>query len=428
VAHFPKPAAGSWTENYPELGTGRVDYTDSIDPAFFEAEREAIFKRTWLNVGRIERFPRTGSYFSKELPSAGPGMSVIVVKTKDGSVKAFHNVCRHRGNKLVWNDFPRQETSCSWRQFTCKYHPCRYSLDSELIFIQQEGEFFDVDKSRYGLVPVRCEVWEGAHGPSAAQRVVRPVGPDRRDPVARSVATRCQPGQSAAVGHRFLPLLPQLHAADLGSRLVSDLSLLADHRRQAHLRAAGRETGATVPLPFAGDSWVVWERTDGVGSALGADLPIRRRPGGAGRGTARAGLVAGWYRPGDAVTGASTCLGPPAIRPPDRLVSSDSAPAGRNRGGHRRSGGNPARGHVRTRRSRLSAGQDGGRPRRADRRAALPASPRQDRLHRLARAAPPCGAHAGAGWNARQRKGTDPVGGSFAARQKICCTAGPALI
>jgi phenylpropionate dioxygenase-like ring-hydroxylating dioxygenase large terminal subunit len=161
LPHFPKPAAGSWTENYPELGTAPVDYTDSIDPAFFEVERDAIFKRTWLNIGRVGRLPRTGSYFTKELPSAGRGMSVIVVKTKDGSIKAFHNVCRHRGNKLVWNDYPHEETSGTCRQFTCKYHAWRYSLDGDLTFIQQEDEFFDVDKSQYGLVPVRCEVWEG---------------------------------------------------------------------------------------------------------------------------------------------------------------------------------------------------------------------------------------------------------------------------
>jgi phenylpropionate dioxygenase-like ring-hydroxylating dioxygenase large terminal subunit len=161
LAHFPKPDAGSWTENYPELGTAPVDYTDSIDPAFFEAERDAVFKRTWLNVGRVERLPRTGSYFTKELPSAGKGMSVIIVKTKDGSVKAYHNVCRHRGNKLVWNDFPNEETSGTCRQFTCKYHAWRYDLDGKLTFIQQEEEFFDVDKSDYGLVGVRCELWEG---------------------------------------------------------------------------------------------------------------------------------------------------------------------------------------------------------------------------------------------------------------------------
>lgn len=161
MAHFPKPAVGSWTKNYPELGTAPVDYSDSIDPAFFEAERNAIFKRTWLNVGRVERLPRTGSYFTKELPSAGKGMSVVVVKTKDGSVKAFHNVCRHRGNKLVWNEFPNEETNGTCRQFTCKYHAWRYSLDGDLTFVQQENEFFDFDKGDYGLVPVRCEVWEG---------------------------------------------------------------------------------------------------------------------------------------------------------------------------------------------------------------------------------------------------------------------------
>jgi phenylpropionate dioxygenase-like ring-hydroxylating dioxygenase large terminal subunit len=161
MPHFTKPAAGSWTENYPELGTAPVDYTDSIDPAVYAAEQEAIFKRTWLNVGRVERLPRVGSYFTKELPSAGPGMSVVIVKGKDGTIRAFYNMCRHRGNKLVWNDYPHEETSGTCRQFTCKYHAWRYSLEGELTFVQQEDEFFDLDKSAYGLKQVRCEVWEG---------------------------------------------------------------------------------------------------------------------------------------------------------------------------------------------------------------------------------------------------------------------------
>ena len=57
MPHFAKPAEGSWTEHYPELGTAPVNYSDSIDPAYYEAERAAIFKRTWLNVGRVERLP-----------------------------------------------------------------------------------------------------------------------------------------------------------------------------------------------------------------------------------------------------------------------------------------------------------------------------------------------------------------------------------
>ena len=49
----------------------------------------------------------------------------------------------------------------SCRQFTCKYHGWRYQLDGELTFVQQEDEFFDLDKSDYPLVSVRCEVWAG---------------------------------------------------------------------------------------------------------------------------------------------------------------------------------------------------------------------------------------------------------------------------
>ena len=44
MPHFPKPAEGSWTEHWPELSTAPVDYTDSDDPAYYELERESIFK------------------------------------------------------------------------------------------------------------------------------------------------------------------------------------------------------------------------------------------------------------------------------------------------------------------------------------------------------------------------------------------------
>ncbi len=56
---------------------------------------------------------------------------------------------------------PLEETSGFCKQFTCKYHAWRYDLDGHLTFVQQEGEFFDLDKNRYGLVSVHCEVWEG---------------------------------------------------------------------------------------------------------------------------------------------------------------------------------------------------------------------------------------------------------------------------
>ncbi|RAY16930.1 aromatic ring-hydroxylating dioxygenase subunit alpha [Actinomadura craniellae] len=159
MARWPKPAEGSWTEHYPEIGTGLISFEDSVSPEFYELEREAIFRRAWLNVGRVEQLPRKGSYFTKEVRVART--SVVVVRDGGGGVRAFFNVCRHRGNKLVWDEFPGEETSGFCRQFTCKYHGWRYGLDGALNFVQQEGEFFDLDKEDFGLVPVHCEVWAG---------------------------------------------------------------------------------------------------------------------------------------------------------------------------------------------------------------------------------------------------------------------------
>jgi len=159
VDQFKKTSSGSWTEQYPELGTGPISYEDSTSPEFFELEREAIFKRAWLNVGRVEELPRDGSFFTKELPPARA--SVIVVRDVNGEIRAFHNVCRHRGNKLVWEGSPREETRGFARQFVCKYHGWRYGLDGACGYVHQEEQFFDLKKSDHGLVPVHCETWAG---------------------------------------------------------------------------------------------------------------------------------------------------------------------------------------------------------------------------------------------------------------------------
>jgi hypothetical protein len=58
---WPKPSEGSWTEHYPELGTEEVSFDDCVSPEFYDLEREAIFKRVWLNVGRVEQVPKFGS-------------------------------------------------------------------------------------------------------------------------------------------------------------------------------------------------------------------------------------------------------------------------------------------------------------------------------------------------------------------------------
>ena len=98
---------GKFTTDYPELGTGPVSYEDSISEEFFVAERKAVFERNWLCVGRIERLPRKGSYFTRDLP--GRLASIVVARDLDDTVHAFHNVCAHRGNKVVWQEHPARE-------------------------------------------------------------------------------------------------------------------------------------------------------------------------------------------------------------------------------------------------------------------------------------------------------------------------------
>ncbi len=150
---------GKFTPHYPELGTAPVSYDDCISEEFFAAERQAVFERTWLCVGRVERLGRRGSYFTRDLP--GRLASIVVARDLDDTIHAFHNVCAHRGNKVVWQEHPQAETAGTCRAFACKYHGWRYGLDGRVIHVTNEQEFFDLDKSRLRMPPVHCEEFAG---------------------------------------------------------------------------------------------------------------------------------------------------------------------------------------------------------------------------------------------------------------------------
>jgi phenylpropionate dioxygenase-like ring-hydroxylating dioxygenase large terminal subunit len=150
---------GKFTPAYPDLGTGPVDYEDSISPEFFDDERAAIFERTWLYVGRSERLPRPGTFFTRELP--GRLASIVVTRDLDGAVNAFHNVCAHRGNKVVWQEHPQEESSGACRQFQCKYHGWRYGLDGCVSHVTNEDEFFDLDRNSLRMPPIACDEFAG---------------------------------------------------------------------------------------------------------------------------------------------------------------------------------------------------------------------------------------------------------------------------
>lgn len=158
IETFEKPDPGTWTESF-GLPKGPVSLRDSFDPDFFELEKEAVFRRSWLNVGRVERLPRPGSYFTVELEFLG--LSVLVVRGMDDQIRAFHNVCSHRGNKLVWDDFPSKESAGTCRQLACKYHGWRYDLDGSISYVHNAPEFFDLNAEDLALPKINLDTWAG---------------------------------------------------------------------------------------------------------------------------------------------------------------------------------------------------------------------------------------------------------------------------
>jgi phenylpropionate dioxygenase-like ring-hydroxylating dioxygenase large terminal subunit len=142
-----------WAALYPDLGTGPVSIEPCISESFFALERERIFRRAWLNVGRESDLPNPGDHLVKDIAAAST--SVLVVRGADGVIRAFHNVCSHRCNKLV------MEASAACRSFVCRFHGWAYGLDGTLVTVTDEPMFFGIDKAASGLTPVACEI---AHG------------------------------------------------------------------------------------------------------------------------------------------------------------------------------------------------------------------------------------------------------------------------
>ena len=154
-----KPASGHWTDAYPELGRGPVSLEDCVSEEFYEKEREHVFKKTWLYMGRVERVPKSGSYFTRELRFLNT--SIIIVRGKDDVIRAFHNICPHRGNKMLWEDDPFQEVQGRAPLLYCRFHGWRYKLDGSLHSATRKDLLLDFDADSCRVPAIQCEVWEG---------------------------------------------------------------------------------------------------------------------------------------------------------------------------------------------------------------------------------------------------------------------------
>jgi Rieske 2Fe-2S family protein len=124
-------------------------YTDA---AWFAREMEGVFARMWLAAGRADQLADAGAFVRRDVA----GASVLIVRAGDGSLQAFHNVCRHRGTRLCTADAGAFHGSIQ-----CPYHAWTYGLDGRLLAAPQMDEVAGFDRSEYPLRRVACETWDG---------------------------------------------------------------------------------------------------------------------------------------------------------------------------------------------------------------------------------------------------------------------------
>jgi choline monooxygenase len=121
------------------------------DPQFHQLEKECIFARTWQGIGHLGQVQNPGDYFLATIA----GNPVIVVRDKDQQLRAFYNVCRHRGGPLACQD----GTGATVLQ--CQYHGWTYLLDGSLRGVPHFDRVELFDRKDYGLIPVEVDCWEG---------------------------------------------------------------------------------------------------------------------------------------------------------------------------------------------------------------------------------------------------------------------------
>src|SRR5919201_4194268 len=129
---------------------------------WFEHETEAIFHREWFLVGRAEALGGPGDYLHVDVA----GERLLVVGTRGGELRAFHDVCRHRGSRLVLDEPPPcADAGVAHGRFRgairCPYHAWTYGLDGELRVAPFLTESDGLRKDGLSLHPVAVETWGG---------------------------------------------------------------------------------------------------------------------------------------------------------------------------------------------------------------------------------------------------------------------------
>ena len=126
-----------------------IDAYTSVE--FFDLEHKHIFSKTWAFAGFIEDLPNEGDYLSVQA-----GLNNILIIKNNGELVAFHNMCRHRGTRLL------EGKGNTDKKLICPYHDWSYDLKGNLLSLPKvKTEFPDLDKSCNSLIKANIGIWRG---------------------------------------------------------------------------------------------------------------------------------------------------------------------------------------------------------------------------------------------------------------------------
>ena len=121
------------------------------DPEFFDAEMTRVMRPSWQVVCHVSDIANAGDWQTLGFL----GESILVIRGEDMNVRAFTNVCRHRGSRLL-----SSASGCA-RRLTCPYHGWTYGLDGRLVGVPGKSDYPGLDMAAHGLAAVEHEVWRG---------------------------------------------------------------------------------------------------------------------------------------------------------------------------------------------------------------------------------------------------------------------------
>lgn len=129
-----------------------------ISPEYAWAEREKLWPKVWQMAGRVEEIPEVGNFITYEICED----SIIVVRTAPDVIKAYHNVCPHRGRRLIDTPEGCNHATGTKKAFVCGFHGWSYDLDGKNIYVHEPQDWKGcLNGEMTSLSPVKVDTWGG---------------------------------------------------------------------------------------------------------------------------------------------------------------------------------------------------------------------------------------------------------------------------